>query len=303
MNDHRNWCDTFLGGKCDCPYGLTNGTFGGYAQPRSDAKKKGLKITQDKGDNGTITVPPSTVNRECVGDRWQMTIEPFYGTRSWNLDKYGRLVSPQRNFLWKPGVNEAGGKIEYGHGFYSYTDEPTWDGKVKGIVKCTGRVTAGTRGLVSEKAEIVAYYEPKPKKGNLVQRLQAKAALALRVADAAPRGKGGYRMGLDFAVFLLSISLMIGSATTMAMIAAGWWTILLAVSIPVWWFTGSLFFINYKYCEKALGLVKDNSLPPLDEMYGIQKFHSIEEMLKAFPVYHPKPVVPSYKDEGFWDLR
>lgn len=107
----------------------------------------------------------------------QLVVGAAYSKRCWqlvddSLDGQLTLYSVTHVFRWHPGVNHAE-CYEEAHpvgykgctcGFYSYwydkENEYVGLGYVEGIIRSTGHVTAGSHGLRSEKAEIVALIEP-----------------------------------------------------------------------------------------------------------------------------------------------
>lgn len=338
MGTHRPYCDYDKGEVCWCPQGLIEQVYG---------KKKDLGASATSASSGVqfagpimptggrvptskrLPHKPKTSgnvayggNSDCVGDRWNMTIEPFYGVRSWKRDKYGRLVSPQQEFLWKPGVNTADGDIAYGAGFFSYHDKPhpTWEGKVKGIVKCTGKVTVGSRGMTAEKAEIVAYYEPKRPEVNRLQRLRMSTALKFGVADRDTMSgsqwrkkypKYTYKSELDtFLAMIGGALLVLGLVFGLAVLfsgAAPWGVaaLLLALS-PVGAFLTSLYTVTEKKARGVLENAAPDGVPSIEQLYpGVQKFDNLDKMLKAFPLgppTPPEPEIPAFDSEDFWNL-
>lgn len=112
------------------------------------------------------------------------------GTRSFNVDRLGRLIGVSFPTVWLPGENlarclehrdplaylyssgnrrvreaqrPAHSLAECGHGFYGYYEgsndyyEP---GRVMGVVEAYGETVIGTRGFRASKARIVALHMP-----------------------------------------------------------------------------------------------------------------------------------------------
>lgn len=106
------------------------------------------------------------------------------GVRSWNIDKLGRLESPQYQTVWTPGEMVATCKsrpidrVLLGYdrprpeahqqstcscGFYAYYEgfnEYAQSDRVTGVIEGYGETQIGTRGFKSAKARIVALHVP-----------------------------------------------------------------------------------------------------------------------------------------------
>lgn len=143
---------------------------------------------------------PYRGNAECSGDQWNMVLGETYAFRSWVVDNRGRLRSPQQShYVWKAGENVAFDREttlpDYAEGFYAYTDKPTWNGDVTGVIKAYGYVTEGTRGIVAEKAEIVALCTNRP---DGIKRSKFSTHLAEKLAhsERANYGSIGVPLGI-----------------------------------------------------------------------------------------------------------
>lgn len=246
-------------------------------------------------------------NTDCGGQtEFDMVVgEGVYATRSWERDSLGRLVSPTKHHIWKPGVN-----VSDGHGFYAYTDKPTFSGKVKGVILASGKVEYGTRGCIAEKATIVAIHEPLTITGFKPLTILKKvgAVIAHRIgSDKAQGGPGiGFHVGITVAslyTFLYAVVAAVAATTLLstglfALLAAT--TGLLAVSMIM-----SVGLTTKKYRE----LMGDKSAGSysLKELYPDVKFYTNEKkMLKDFGLPNnytpPEPEVPKPTDEEFWKM-
>ena len=115
----------------------------------------------------------------------------IYGTRSFAIDKLGRLTGPQfKDTFWTPGENIAldGGYngTSFAHrnwGFYAFkdgSDEYKSPSTVSGVIEGYGMVQIGTKGFRAQKAKIVALHINKRSK---IRSYQKATRLLQRFTD------------------------------------------------------------------------------------------------------------------------
>lgn len=253
-------------------------------------------LNHAKGKSMTIKARVGHDSDTC-GYEW--TIGEVYGVRSWNRDSLGRLVSPQRSYVWRPGENIADDATR--HGFYAYTDTPSYKGDVKGIIKGYGKTTEGTRGFQCEKAEIVALVDgTKPVKHNKLRDFAAK-----RVANSRTHDLGALALWL----FLVTVALG-GGLFILSVVVHNWWMFALPMAgwsavLGVTWYAYSPFGWgasgdttghSWKKAKRYL-----NKTPrTLRELYPNARFYdTVEDMLEDSRI-SKADITPD--NPAFWDM-
>lgn len=238
-------------------------------------------------------------NTDCGGQtEFDMVVgNGVYATRSWNRDRLGRLVSPQQYHVWKPGENVASN----GHGFYAYTDKPTWDAQVHGIIRAFGKVTYGSRGLIAEKAEIVAIHD----KGTSLDKRILKGFAKLydtmggdnsMVANITFIVLGILLFMGGFSGAVTSLSATSGVLATLAVIAGG---------LLCWAAASYIVRTTLMTSSERKSFLASGSAYSLKKLYpNVQIYKTQKAMLKAYglPNNYTKRV-PSPDDDNFWDVK
>jgi len=250
-------------------------------------------------------------NSECSGDEWSLVMGETYAFRSWIVDGRGRLRSPQQNhFIWKSGENVAFDRkttdSRNTEGFYAYTDKPTWNGDVTGVIKAYGYVTEGTRGIVAEKAEIVALCTNRPD-GVKASKFATKLADRLAKDDEkANYGKVGVPVGiLGVLAFLGALAILF---TPVKLLALPFFVVAFGIGWLIYTMLTAEMLIDNAGGKEKWNKHGTKAVYSLRELYpNVQFYRSKGKMLadyreKIVPV-KPEPPLTGPDDEKFWDAE
>lgn len=170
-------------------WGGANGGF--YSRAQEEALRRALLGGITGATVPQISKPSVRPPGEFDGRNREFAAGVVTGTRSFDVDRLGRLVGVSFATVWRPGENLAAcmekpdplaymyatdrarelresskpahSLAECGHGFYGYYEgsndyyEP---GRVMGVVEAYGETVIGTRGFRASKARIVALHLP-----------------------------------------------------------------------------------------------------------------------------------------------
>lgn len=297
--------------------GDVNSTYMGYTCTTCGALANGAKVTYNQRkkqlleqvEKDMASLDPHkrarSYNTECGGQTdFELVVgEGVYATRSWTRDGLGRLVSPTRHHVWKPGEN-----VSDGHGFYAYTDNPTFEGEVKGVILASGKVTYGTRGCIAEKATIVAIYDPHNFSFAPLKNLRKLGAIIAHKYGSDRESSVGIIAHIATIIastysLVFGVVMAFGATTLLSTVLFG---LLAAVGLVLAFsmiMTVGMTKANY---QEWTG--QTDGVYPLKELYPDVKFFSNKKkMLRKYGLPNnytpPEPEIPKPTDEDFWTAK